>query len=334
MMSKEVENNSLDTAIAAIEKQFGKGAVATFTGKVEIPDLPLFSSGSLVLDRALGGGFVFGKIIEIYGPESSGKTTLALSTIAEAQKADKRSVYYIDMEHALDIAYAQKLGVNIKSQFAMSQPDSAEEALDILELVVRSGGASVVVIDSVAALVPRSELEGEMGAPQMGIQARLMSQCLRKVTAIAHKNNTAIIFINQIRMKIGVMFGNPETTTGGNALKFYATHRLDVRSGEKKKDEEQIVARVTNVKVIKNKIAPPFKEATFLIEFGKGINKTKDLIEIALATNIIEKSGAWYSYKGQKIGQGENNTIEFLEANPEIAMKIRGEIGTTSTIER
>lgn len=332
-MSKEVENDSLELVKLAIEKQYGKGSVATFNGKIEIPDLPLFSSGSLALDKALGGGFVFGKIIEIYGPESSGKTTLALAALAEAQKADKRSVYYIDMEHSLDPNYAQKVGVNIKEQFAMSQPDSAEEALNILEMVIRSGGASAVVVDSVAALVPLSELEGDMGDPQMGNMARLMSQCLRKITAIANTNKTAVIFINQIRYKIGVMFGNPETTTGGNALKFYATHRLDVRGGDKKKDEADVqVARETNVKVIKNKIAPPFKEAKFLIEYGKGINRTKDLLTIAADAGVIEKSGAWYAYKGQKIGQGETNAIAYLEANPEVATKLREEVATIPVV--
>src|SRR6516165_8901406 len=312
---------ALDLAVSQIERQFGKGAIMKL-GEAGIPkDLPVISSGSLGLDIALGiGGVPRGRVIEIYGPESSGKTTLALHIVAEAQKQGGMGAY-IDAEHALDLSYAKKLGVKT-DDLLISQPDHGEQALEIAETLVRSGAIDVLVIDSVAALVPKAEIEGEMGDAHMGLQARLMSQALRKLTGTISKSSTIVIFINQIRMKIGVMFGNPETTTGGNALKFYATQRLDIRRIGAIKDGEQVIGNRTRVKVVKNKVAPPFKEVEFDIMYGQGISKEGDLLDLASTENIVEKSGAWYAYEGERIGQGRENAKDYLRDHPEIATSI------------
>ena len=316
----EVSNRdrAIDLAVSQIEKQFGKGAIMKLGADALIRDVETISTGSLGLDLALGvGGLPRGRVIEIYGPESSGKTTLALQVIAQAQLRGGICAF-IDAEHALDVTYGRKLGVRTED-LLISQPDHGEQALEIAETLVRSGAIDVLVVDSVAALVPRAEIEGDMGDPQMGLQARLMSQALRKLTGSIAKSNTIVIFINQIRMKIGVMFGNPETTSGGNALKFYASVRLDIRRIAAIKQGDQIVGSRTKVKVVKNKVAPPFREAEFDILYGTGISKEGELVDIGSELGIVEKSGAWYSFGGERIGQGRENTKEFLKENPETA---------------
>ena len=323
-----LENNkkkAIDSAVNQIEKQFGKGSIMRLGGDYTIPDIPVISTGSISLDHALGiGGVPRGRVIEIYGPEATGKTTLALQIIAEAQKCGG-VVAFIDAEHAVDIGYAQRLGVKT-DDLLISQPDTGEQALEIAEVLVRSGAIDIVVIDSVAALVPRAEIEGEMGDAHMGLQARLMSQALRKLAAAISKSRTSMIFTNQIRMKIGVMFGNPETTTGGTALKFYASIRLDIRRMEALKNEEGVYGYRTKVKVVKNKLAPPFKEAQFEIIYGKGISKEGELIDLGTTSNIIEKSGTWYSYQDERMGQGRENAKNFLKENPKIAIEIEQKI--------
>ena len=323
---------SLDAAISQIDANFGKGSVMKL-GQRQVMDIESISTGSLSLDIALGiGGLPKSRIVEIYGPESSGKTTLALQVIAEAQKSGGTCAF-IDAEHALDPSYAKKLGVNT-TDLLISQPDTGEQALEITDTLVRSGAISVLVVDSVAALTPRAELEGEMGDHHMGLQARLMSQALRKLTGSISKSNTMVIFINQIRMKIGVMFGSPETTAGGNALKFYSSVRLDIRRIGAIKDGDEIVGNQTRVKVVKNKVAPPFKVVEFDIMYGKGISKLGELIDLGAKADIVEKAGAWYSYKGEKIGQGKENSKEYLINNPkisaEIEMAIRANAGLIS----
>jgi recombination protein RecA len=310
------KEKAVKTAMGQIERQFGKGAIMKL-GSSTIINVPVISTGSLALDKALGiGGLPRGRVIEIYGPESSGKTTLALHAIAEAQKQGG-VVAFIDAEHAIDISYARKLGVNC-DELLVAQPDTGEQALEITDMLVRSGALDIIVIDSVAALVPRAEIEGEMGDSHMGLQARLMSQALRKLTGTISKTMTAVIFINQIRMKIGVVFGNPETTTGGNALKFYSSVRLDIRRIGSIKDGQEIVGNRTRVRVVKNKMAPPFAEAEFDILYGEGIAKIGDLVDTGVSAGIIEKSGSWYSYDGERIGQGRQNVQNFLKDNPDI----------------
>ena len=316
------KEKAIELAMGAVERQFGKGSIMRL-GKDEplIRDIQVISTGSISLDIALGvGGVPRGRIVEIYGPESSGKTTLCLHVVAEAQK--KGGICgYIDAEHALDVGYARKLGVRT-DDLLLSQPDTGEQALEIAEMLVRSGAIDVLVIDSVAALVPKAELEGEMGDAHMGVQARLMSQALRKLTGTIAKSQTCVVFINQIRMKIGVMFGNPETTTGGNALKFYASQRLDIRRIGAIKNGEQVVGSRTRVKVVKNKVAPPFKEVEFDIMYGTGISREGDLLDMASAENIVEKSGAWYAYAGERIGQGRENAKDYLRDHPEISAAV------------
>jgi recombination protein RecA len=315
------KQKALEAALGQIEKAFGKGSIMRLGANGSVTDVSSISTGSLGLDVALGiGGLAKGRIIEIYGPESSGKTTLALHVVAEAQKLEGTCAF-VDAEHALDPIYARKLGVNTDN-LVISQPDSGEQALEIADTLVRSGAIDVLVIDSVAALVPRAELEGEMGDSHMGLQARLMSQALRKLTGSVSKTNCMVIFINQIRQKIGIMFGNPETTTGGNALKFYASVRLDIRRIGALKDRDEVVGNQTRVKVVKNKLAPPFKVVEFDIMYGEGISKTGELIDLGVKANLIEKSGAWYSYKNQRIGQGRENTRAFLKENTAIAAEI------------
>src|SRR6184192_3341356 len=309
-----------ETALTQIERQFGKGSIMRL-GSKEFAPISSISTGSIGVDAALGvGGLPRGRIIEIFGPESSGKTTLSLHVIAEAQRVGGLAAF-IDAEHALDAEYAKKLGVDIDN-LLVSQPDSGEQALEIAEVLVRSGAIDVIVIDSVAALVPRAELEGEMGDQHMGLQARLMSQALRKLTATISKSNTTVVFINQIRMKIGVMFGNPETTTGGNALKFYASQRLDIRRIGAIKDGETVIGNRTRVKVVKNKVAPPFREVEFDILYGHGISREGDLLDLAVEHNIVEKSGAWFSYGGERIGQGRENARDFLKAHPDTLREV------------
>lgn len=327
------KQKALEAALGQIEKAFGKGSVMRLGQREAISDVSSISTGSLGLDIALGiGGLPKGRIIEIYGPESSGKTTLALHVVAEAQKAGGTCAF-VDAEHALDPIYARKLGVNT-DELLISQPDAGEQALEIADTLVRSGAIDIVVIDSVAALVPKAELEGEMGDSHMGLQARLMSQALRKLTGSVSKTNCMVIFINQIRHKIGVMFGSPETTTGGNALKFYASIRLDIRRIGSLKDRDEVVGNQTRVKVVKNKMAPPFKVVEFDIMYGEGISKTGELIDLGVKANIVEKSGSWYSYKNQRIGQGRDNARLFLKENPTIAKEIedaiRANIGIVS----
>ena len=315
---------AVEQAISQIEKQFGRGSIMKM-GEEKIRDIPAISTGSIALDLALGiGGVPRGRVLEIYGPEASGKTTLALHIAAEAQTPGGM-VAFVDAEHALDMAYARNLGVDVDS-LLVSQPDTGEQGLDIVEILVRSGAIDVLVIDSVAALVPRAEIEGDMGDHHVGLQARLMSQALRKLTAVISKSMTCVIFINQIRMKIGVMFGNPETTTGGNALKFYATVRMDIRRIGAIKDGDQIIGNRTRVKVVKNKIAPPFKEAEFDIIYGHGISKEGDMLDLGVSLGIIEKSGAWYSFADERIGQGRENVKHFLAENKDIMEKITGSI--------
>ena len=317
---------ALELAVSTIEKQFGKGSIMRLGGKDSLlKDVEAISTGALSLDIALGiGGLPKGRIVEIYGPESSGKTTIALSTIAQAQKKGG-VVAFVDAEHALDISYARKLGVNTED-LLISQPDTGEQALEITETLVRSGAIDVLVIDSVAALVPRAEIEGEMGDSHMGLQARLMSQALRKLTGVIARSNTLVIFINQIRMKIGVMFGNPETTTGGNALKFYASVRLDVRRIGAIKNGEDVTGNRTAVKVVKNKMAPPFTKVEFDLMYGEGISESGDLLDLAATANMVEKSGAWYSYNGERMGQGRDQAKNFLKEHPEIMKDLREKI--------
>jgi len=321
----ENKAKALQAALSQIEKQFGKGSIMKM-GDAEVDKaIAVVSTGSLGLDMALGvGGLPRGRVVEIYGPESSGKTTLTLQVIANIQKLGGTAAF-IDAEHALDPQYAQRLGV-VTSELLLSQPDNGEQALEIADMLVRSASVDCVVIDSVAALTPKAEIEGEMGEPQMGLQARLMSQALRKLTANIKRSNTLVIFINQIRMKIGVMFGNPETTTGGNALKFYASVRIDIRRIGSIKKGEEVIGNETRVKVVKNKVAPPFKTADFDILYNEGISREGEIIELGVNHRIVEKSGAWYAYKGEKIGQGKDNTREFLRDNPAIAQEIEQKI--------
>ena len=318
-------DKALEMALSQIEKQFGKGSVMRLGDHDVSRDIQAVSTGSLGLDIALGvGGLPRGRVIEIYGPESSGKTTLTLQVIAEMQKMGGTAAF-IDAEHALDPNYAQKLGVDVDN-LLVSQPDTGEQALEIADMLVRSGSVDVVVVDSVAALTPKAEIEGEMGDSHMGLQARLMSQALRKLTANIKRTNTLVIFINQIRMKIGVMFGNPETTTGGNALKFYASVRLDIRRVGAIKKGDEIIGNETKVKVVKNKVSPPFKEAFFDILYGQGISREGEIIELGVAHKLVDKSGAWYAYNGEKIGQGKDNAREYLKEHPEIAHEIEARV--------
>lgn len=329
MKTKEInketdKDKALEQVMAEIEKQFGKGAIMKLgsDSHMEIETTP---SGSLSLDIALGvGGFPKGRIIEIFGPESSGKTTIALQAVAEVQKTGGRAAF-IDAEHALDPVYAKNLGVNL-DELLLSQPDTGEQALEICEALVRSNAVSIIVIDSVAALVPQAEIEGEMGDSHVGLQARLMSQALRKLSGIINKTNTTAIFINQLREKVGVMFGNPETTTGGRALKFYSSVRLDVRRGEQIKMGDSVIGNKTSIKVVKNKVAPPFKVATVDIMYGEGVSYEGELVDLAAEVDVIEKSGAWYSYNGEKIGQGKENAKIFLKNNPEIAAEVERQV--------
>lgn len=325
MANDKDRTRALDLAVSQIEKQFGKGAIMKLGEEAIIKDVPVISTGSLTLDLALGiGGLPRGRIVEIYGPESSGKTTLALQVVAQAQKVGGTCAY-IDAEHALDMGYAQKLGIKVE-ELLVSQPDNGEQALEITDTLVRSSAVDIIVIDSVAALTPRAEIEGEMGEPQMGLQARLMSQALRKLVGTISRSNTLVIFINQVRMKIGVMFGNPETTTGGNALKFYASVRLDIRRTGAVKQGEEIVGNRTKVKVVKNKMAPPFKEAEFDVLYGSGVSKEGELVDIGSENGIVDKSGAWYSFSGDRIGQGRENAKEYLKEHPEISQVIESKI--------
>ncbi|MBU0485437.1 MAG: recombinase RecA [Proteobacteria bacterium] len=324
MAISEEKNKTLDSAIFQIQKQFGKGSIMRL-GSGTVEPIPVISTGTLSLDIATGvGGIPRGRVTEIYGPESSGKTTLALHVIAEAQKKGGVAAF-IDAEHALDVNYAERLGVNI-DDLLVSQPDFGEQALEIAEILIRSNAVDVIVVDSVAALVPKAEIDGAIGDSHVGLQARLMSQTMRKMTSILNKSHAAIIFINQIRMKIGVMYGNPETTTGGNALKFYSSLRLDIRKMTAIKDGTEVVGNRTKVKVVKNKVAPPFKTVEFDIIFGEGISKTGDLMDLAVEQDIIEKSGAWYSYGGERIGQGRENSKAYLKENPDIFNEINNKV--------
>jgi recombination protein RecA len=322
---------ALAAALSQIEKQFGKGSIMRLgDGEVE-SDIQVVSTGSLGLDIALGiGGLPRGRVVEVYGPESSGKTTLTLQVIAEMQKLGGTAAF-IDAEHALDVTYAQKLGVNV-GELLISQPDTGEQALEIADMLVRSGGVDVVVIDSVAALTPKAEIEGEMGDQLPGLQARLMSQALRKLTANIKRTNTLVIFINQIRMKIGVMFGSPETTTGGNALKFYASVRLDIRRIGTIKKNDEVIGSETKVKVVKNKVAPPFRETIFDILYGEGTSREGEIIDLGVIHKFVDKSGAWYAYNGEKIGQGKDNSREYLKANPHIAREIENKIRVATNL--
>ena len=331
-MDKNLEKDkAVKTAMSQIERQFGKGSIMKLGGRA-IEAVPVIRSGSLALDKALGvGGYPRGRVIEIYGPESSGKTTLALHAVAEAQK-DGGIAAFIDAEHALDVAYAKRLGVDC-DELLVSQPDTGEQALEIADMLVRSGGIDIMVVDSVAALVPRAEIEGDMGDSHMGLQARLMSQALRKLAGTIGKTNTIIIFINQIRMKIGVVYGNPETTTGGNALKFYASMRLEIRRAAPIKEGQEIIGNRTKVKVVKNKLAPPFKDIEFDLMYGEGISRTGDLLDMGVDLEIVDKSGSWYSFEGERIGQGRENVKIFLTDNPDIfekiEIKVREQLGIT-----
>ena len=316
---------AIDIAVGQIEKQFGKGSIMRLGQRGAIAQIEFISTGSISIDYALGvGGLPRGRVIEIFGPESSGKTTLALQVIAEAQKTGGMAAF-VDAEHALDAQYAQKLGVDLEN-LLVSQPDNGEQALEIVEVLIRSNSVDVVVVDSVAALVPKAEIEGEMGEAQMGLQARLMSQALRKLTGVVSKSKTTLIFINQLREKIGVMFGNPETTTGGRALKFYASVRIDIRRIASIKDGDQVVGGRTRVKVVKNKVAPPFREAEFDIMYGEGISREGDLLDLAVEKRIVEKSGAWFAYSGDRLGQGRENAKQFLKENPEIRQTIEDRV--------
>ena len=319
------KQKALGAALSQIEKQFGTGSIMRMGDGGTVPDIEVVSTGSLTLDIALGvGGLPRGRVVEIFGPESSGKTTLALHVLAEIQKKGGTAAF-IDAEHALDPQYAEKLGVNVKD-LLVSQPDTGEQALEITDMLVRSGAVDCIVVDSVAALVPKAEIEGEMGDTHVGLQARLMSQALRKLTGNVKRSNTLIIFINQIRMKIGVMFGNPETTTGGNALKFYASVRLDIRRIGSLKRGEEVIGNETRVKVVKNKVAPPFRQATFDILYNEGVSLESELIELGVENNFVDKTGAWYSYKGERMGQGKDNVRQFLKDNPKIANEIEASI--------
>src|SRR5262244_2051536 len=334
-MNEQERRRAIDVALAQMEKQFGKGAILRLGSKAVAP-VSVISSGSISIDNALGvGGFPRGRVVEIFGPESSGKTTLALQVIAEAQKTGGMAAF-VDAEHALDAAYAQKLGVDIDN-LLVSQPDNGEQALEIVEVLIRSGGVDVVVVDSVAALVPKAEIEGEMGEAQMGLQARLMSQALRKLTGVVSKSKTCLIFINQLREKIGVMFGNPETTTGGRALKFYASVRMDIRRIASIKDGDVVVGGRTRVKVVKNKVSPPFREAEFDVMYGEGISRTGDLLDLAVDKRIVEKSGAWFAFAGERLGQGRENAKQFLKDNPDvfavIEERVRKELGMARDTE-
>jgi len=321
------KKKALTAALSQIEKQFGKGAIMRMGDGSSIPNVDVVSSGSLALDVALGiGGFPRGRVIEVYGPESSGKTTLTLQVIAEAQKAGGTAAF-VDAEHALDPQYAENLGVNVED-LLVSQPDTGEQALEITDMLVRSGAVDIVVVDSVAALTPKAEIEGEMGDRHVGLQARLMSQALRKLTANIKRSNCMVVFINQIRMKIGVMFGSPETTTGGNALKFYSSVRVDIRRIGAIKKGDEVIGNQTRVKVVKNKMAPPFRQAEFEILYGKGISKLGELIDLGVANGIVEKAGAWYSYETDRIGQGKENARSFLSEHPEMAEDIETRLRT------
>ncbi|MCH8536950.1 MAG: recombinase RecA [Alkalimonas sp.] len=318
------KQKALTAALGQIERQFGKGSIMRLGDSTAL-DIESVSTGSLGLDIALGiGGLPYGRIVEIYGPESSGKTTLTLQVVAEAQKAGKTCAF-IDAEHALDPIYASKLGVDVDN-LLVSQPDTGEQALEICDMLVRSAAVDIVIVDSVAALTPKAEIEGDMGDSHMGLQARLMSQALRKLTANIKRSNTLCIFINQIRMKIGVMFGNPETTTGGNALKFYASVRLDIRRIGSVKDGDEVIGNETRVKVVKNKVAPPFKQAEFIITYGQGINKQGELLDLGVQEKLVDKAGAWYAYQGNKIGQGKANAMKYMLENPAIATEIETEL--------
>jgi|TARA_B110000003_G_scaffold105619_1_gene108007 recombination protein RecA len=329
----ENKKKALDSALAQIDKQFGKGSVMRMDGTQVVQGVQSVSTGSLGLDIALGiGGLPRGRVVEVYGPESSGKTSLTLSVIAQLQKIGGTAAF-IDAEHALDTQYAAKLGVNIED-LLVSQPDTGEQALEITEMLVRSGSVDIIVIDSVAALTPRAEIEGDMGDSHMGLQARLMSQALRKLTGTIQKTNTMVIFINQIRMKIGVMFGNPETTTGGNALKFYASVRLDIRRIGAIKKGDEIIGAETRVKVVKNKVAPPFRQAVFDVLYGEGISLEGEIIDQGVNLDLIEKSGSWYAYKGEKIGQGKDNVREYLKENPDISKEIEDAIRNNSILTK
>ncbi len=332
-MDKNLEKDkAVKTAMSQIERQFGKGSIMKLGGRA-IEAVPVIRSGSLALDKALGvGGYPRGRVIEIYGPESSGKTTLALHAVAEAQK-DGGIAAFIDAEHALDVAYAKRLGVDC-DELLVSQPDTGEQALEIADMLVRSGGIDIMVVDSVAALVPRAEIEGDMGDSHMGLQARLMSQALRKLAGTIGKTNTIIIFINQIRMKIGVVYGNPETTTGGNALKFYASMRLEIRRAAPIKEGQEIIGNRTKVKVVKNKLAPPFKDIEFDLMYGEGISRTGDLLDMGVDLEIVDKSGSWYSFEGERIGQGRENVKIFLTDNPDIFEKIEIKVREQLGIEK
>ncbi len=324
-MAESDRNRAIELAMGQIEKQFGKGSIMRLGEDAVLPDIKSISTGSLSLNIALGiGGVPCGRIVEIYGPESSGKTTLALHIAAEAQKAGGVAAF-VDAEHALDVRYAKQLGVNI-DELLISQPDTGEQALEIVEVLVRSGAIDVLVIDSVAALVPRAEIEGDMGDSHMGLQARLMSQALRKLTGTISKSNCCVVFINQIRMKIGVMFGSPETTTGGNALKFYSTIRMDIRRIAALKQGQDVIGNRTRVKVVKNKVAPPFKEAEFDIMYGIGISHVGDLVDLGVECNIVEKSGSWFSYGEERIGQGRENAKQYLTEHPETASEIEAKV--------
>jgi recombination protein RecA len=327
---------ALDNAVSQIEKQFGKGSIMRLGQRNQVTPIESISTGAISIDYALGiGGVPRGRVTEIYGPESSGKTTLALQVIASAQRAGGMAAF-VDAEHALDAQYAQKLGVDLEN-LLVSQPDNGEQALEIVEVLVRSNSVDVVVVDSVAALVPKAEIDGEMGEAQMGLQARLMSQALRKLTGIVSKSNTTLIFINQLREKIGVMFGNPETTTGGRALKFYASVRIDIRRIAAIKDGDQVVGGRTRVKVVKNKVAPPFREAEFDIMYGEGISREGDLLDLAVERRIVEKSGAWFAYAGERLGQGRENVKQFLRDNPDLRQsieeRVRKELGLVREAE-
>jgi recombination protein RecA len=325
-------NKAIDIAVGQIEKQFGKGSIMRLGQRNSVGPIPSISTGSISIDFALGiGGLPRGRVTEIFGPESSGKTTLALQVIAEAQRAGGMAAF-VDAEHALDAQYAQKLGVDLEN-LLVSQPDNGEQALEIVEVLIRSNSVDVVVVDSVAALVPKAEIEGEMGEAQMGLQARLMSQALRKLTGVVSKSNTTLVFINQLREKIGVMFGNPETTTGGRALKFYSSVRIDIRRIASIKDGDQVIGGRTRVKVVKNKVAPPFREAEFDVMYGEGISREGDLLDLAVERRIVEKSGAWFAYGGERLGQGRENAKQFLKDNTDVRRaideRVRKELGLT-----
>jgi recombination protein RecA len=323
--SSKEKDKAVELAVSQIERQYGKGAIMKLGADAMLGDIPVVSTGSLSLDLALGvGGLPKGRVVEIFGPEASGKTTLALHAVAEIQKEGGVAAF-IDAEHALDVHYAKKLGVKT-DDLLISQPDTGEQALEIAEILIRSNAVDVIVIDSVAALVPKAEIEGDMGDAHMGLQARLMSQALRKLTAVISKSNTILIFINQIRMKIGIMFGNPETTTGGNALKFYASVRLDIRRMAAIKQGQDVIGSRTKVRIVKNKVAPPFKEVEFDLIHGEGISREGDVLDLAAEKNIVEKSGTWYSYQGQRIGQGRENSKQFMKENPKILEQMEAEI--------